>query len=105
MTIYVDDMQLPAQVGRLNARWSHLMADTREELITFAQSIGLRRSWIQDKPSGVHFDVTESLRQKAIHAGAVPIACRSVEWMRLVEVVQDQYRQLVADQAQNRRGR
>lgn len=40
MTVYVDDMPIPA-------RWSHLMADTDEELHRFAASIGLRRSWAQ----------------------------------------------------------
>lgn len=44
MTVYVDDMRVPARVGRINARWSHLMADTDEELHEFAARLGLRRS-------------------------------------------------------------
>lgn len=77
MTVYVDNMRLHAKVGRLDARWSHLMADSDEELIEFAKSIGLRPEWIQepDKPYGPHFDVTESKRQQAIRMGA-----QEVDW-------------------------
>lgn len=32
MTVYVDDFRVPARVGRINARWSHLTADTQAEL-------------------------------------------------------------------------
>lgn len=45
MTVYIDDMRRPARVGRLNAVWSHLMADTDDELHAFAARLGLRRSW------------------------------------------------------------
>ena len=96
MTVYVDDMHLPATVGRLKARWSHLMADNRAELIKFARQIGLRDSWIQDKPSGVHYDVTDSKRLQAIQSGAVPVGCRSDEWMRVAAQARAQYRQLIA---------
>ncbi|WP_375539284.1 DUF4031 domain-containing protein [Mycolicibacterium sp. CBMA 335] len=40
MTVYVDDMRMPARVGRIEARWSHLIADTDVELHAFAASIG-----------------------------------------------------------------
>lgn len=36
MTVYVDDFLIPARLGCLNARWSHLFADTEEELHAFA---------------------------------------------------------------------
>lgn len=42
MTVYVDDMRRAAAVGGLNGRWSHLMADTSEELFAFAATIGWR---------------------------------------------------------------
>lgn len=48
MTVYVDDFRIPARVGRYNARWSHLFADTRSELHAFAAQIGLRCEWFQD---------------------------------------------------------
>lgn len=72
MTVYVDDAFIPARVGRINAKWCHLTADTIAELNEFASSIGLRRTWFQNKPVGRwHYDVTESLRAKAIMRGAV----------------------------------
>lgn len=81
MTVYVDDMRLPARVGRLKARWSHLVTDNPDltELHTFAASIGLRRSWFQDDRLAPgdrgrpHYDVTDTKRRAAIAAGAVPI--------------------------------
>ena len=79
MTIYVDDAFIPARVGRLSARWCHLTADTKTELHDFAQQIGLRRAWFQDKPGGRwHYDVNESFRAKAVMRGAVPIAFRDM---------------------------
>jgi hypothetical protein len=88
--IYVDDWQQPAQVGRLKAKWSHLMSDTsHDELHEFAQSIGLKRAWFQHKPprrpGGLdhsHYDVTESKRQAAIAAGA-----KAISWRDLPDVV------------------
>lgn len=74
MTVYIDDMRMPARVGRLTARWSHLQADTTNELVTFAARLGLRREWIQDPGTCIeHFDVTESKRRQAIRLGATPI--------------------------------
>jgi hypothetical protein len=81
VTVYVDDMRMPAQVGRLRARWSHLVTDSPDlsELHAFAASIGLRRSWFQEDrqgprdPGHPHYDVTDSKRALALAAGAVPI--------------------------------
>ena len=53
MTVYVDDYRVPATVGRIRARWSHLFVPAGtdlEELHQFAESIGLRRSWFQGPP-------------------------------------------------------
>lgn len=80
MTVYVDDWQQQARVGRLNAKWSHLTVgpfDDLAELHAFARRIGLQRRWFQDKPwPRQHYDVTESKRQQAIAAGAVAITWR-----------------------------
>jgi hypothetical protein len=84
MTVYVDNARIPARVGRITGRWSHLTADTREELHAFAQCLGLRRAWFQTcKRSAAcrpaercvhwHYDVTDSKRQAAVAAGAQPI--------------------------------
>lgn len=98
MTVYVDDMRLKARVGRITALWSHLIADTEEELHAFAAELGLKRSWFQ-KPKGLdgrspakphslkaqmwHYDVTDAKRDQAIAMGAIPITLRqSIEIIR-----------------------
>jgi hypothetical protein len=85
MTVYVDDFQTQARVGRISARWSHLCCgpfDDPAELHEFADRIGLRRSWYQGPPKHPwprsHYDVTEAKRQEAIKAGAVPITWRDL---------------------------
>ena len=91
MTVYVDDSLIPATVNRISSRWSHLFADTQDELHAFAQSIGLRRSWFQPgkpfagQPSRLwHYDVTEGKRRQAIAAGARPVA-----WRDAVQIMKD----------------
>lgn len=75
MTVYVDDMRRPARVGQINARWSHLLADTHEELVAFAAELGSRPEWIQREGTHrEHFDVVDGRRQRAIQLGAVPIS-------------------------------
>ncbi|GAB2733016.1 DUF4031 domain-containing protein [Nocardioides pakistanensis] len=74
MTVYIDDYQRRAKVGRLDATWSHLMADTTEELLAFARRLGMNPRWIQKAGTSLeHFDVTEPKRQQALRLGAVPI--------------------------------
>lgn len=92
MTVYVDDYRVLARVGGLHSRWSHLIADTPEELHEFAGRLGLRREWFQDpcvngRPKAEpgtrpaenwHYDVTDRMRTKAIAIGAVPITLREL---------------------------
>ena len=74
MAVYVDNMQMQATVGRHSSKWSHLTADSPEELLEFAQKIGLRSSWIQYPGTWKeHFDLTEGKRQQALKNGAVAI--------------------------------
>jgi hypothetical protein len=84
MTVYVDNARIPARVGRISGRWSHLTADDRDELHRFAGRLGLARGWFQTckrSPScrpaqrcvHWHYDVTDSKRAAAIAAGAQPI--------------------------------
>ena len=85
MTVYVDDMRVSARVGRINARWSHLMADTDEELNAFAEKLGLKRSWAQYPGTWKsHYDVTDSVRNRAISLGAVAIKYGGVESRELM---------------------
>lgn len=85
MTVYVDDSGIPAAVtdkdsGRTyTSRWSHLTADTKDELHAFAARLGLRRAWFQDKPRGLwHYDVTAPKRARALLLGAQPISSRDL---------------------------
>lgn len=95
MTVYVDDFRILTTVGRVRGRWSHLIADTEDELHAFAARLGLRRAWFQDprvdrkgafgpaKPGSYaaecwHYDVTESKRQAAIRLGARPLSWRDL---------------------------
>lgn len=85
MVVYVDDMKMSATVGRLTAVWSHLMADTDDELHEFAHRLGLKRSWHQKPGTPIsHYDVTESKRQLALKLGAKPIGYMSRESMDLI---------------------
>jgi hypothetical protein len=98
MAVYVDDFHTPARVGGLTARWSHLIADSRDELHAFAERLGLRREWFQDpvingKPprpqpgsraaEGWHYDVTESKRREALQLGA-----KAISWLDLHQVIE-----------------
>lgn len=67
MPVYVDDARI-AWRGKL---WSHLVADTVEELHEFAARLGLRPEWFQRKTLYPHYDVTSSVRERAIVLGAV----------------------------------
>jgi hypothetical protein len=74
MTVYVDNMRRRATVGRTNGSWSHLLADSPEELREFANRLGLNSRWIQHEGTyREHFDVVESVRQRAINLGAEAI--------------------------------
>lgn len=77
MTVYVDPAVWP--FGRMTM--CHMWADTLDELLAMADTIGVRRKWIQGHPtlsfgkhreaSWVHFDIAKSKRVLAIAAGAV----------------------------------
>ena len=86
MTVYIDNARIPATVGRIRGRWSHLTADTQDELHAFAARLGLKRSWFQiGCKSGLdtaetcvhwHYDVVDRVRARALELGAQPIDLR-----------------------------
>lgn len=87
MTVYVDDMQLFSRVkgGPPNgARWSHLWADTLEELEEFAAKLGLNPKWLQ-ADSAYHYDVVETKRKLALKLGAQPVAMGSQLWVEAMQ--------------------
>jgi hypothetical protein len=68
--VYVDNL--------MNWGWRygascHMIADSVEELIEFAISIGLKERWIQLKRIP-HFDLTSKRREQAIKAGAISLS-------------------------------
>jgi hypothetical protein len=74
MAVYVDKL--------VDYRWRlgpscHLIADSVEELIEFAVSIGLRPEWFQPK-SSPHFDLTAEGRAEAVRNGAIELTNREL---------------------------
>jgi hypothetical protein len=91
VSVYVDNFRAPATVGRIRARWSHLTADTVEELHRFAAHLGHRREWFQGRCKSAtcptvedgacvhfHYDVVDRARTSAIAHGALPIDIREM---------------------------
>lgn len=82
MTVYIDDMyRVPmGRLGRM--KMSHMIADTREELMTMARLLGLRSGWLQrEGDAAEHFDVSKEKREAAIAAGAVEVTMRQLTIM------------------------
>jgi len=78
MTVYVDNAYLP--FGRM--KMCHLVADSRQELDTMADTIGLNRKWIQKAGTPhEHYDVSKALRAKAVAAGAAEITMKDLGQM------------------------
>jgi hypothetical protein len=67
MAVYVDNGQIEWR-GKL---WCHLVADSLDELHQFAIRLGLKRAWFQDRARYPHYDVTVSVREKALRLGAL----------------------------------
>ncbi len=85
MTVYVDD--LFTAVPRtprgqyLGDQWCHLMADSDEELHTFAARIGMKREWAQldaRRPWLNHYDLTPTRRTLAIEQGAQELGLEQI---------------------------
>ncbi len=81
MTVYLDDWRQPARLGPVEDRWSHLVADSDEELHAFAARLGMERAWFQHKvhrPHHAHYDVPERSRRAALGLGAVAVTWRQL---------------------------
>ncbi|MFY2595754.1 DUF4031 domain-containing protein [Achromobacter xylosoxidans] len=66
MAVYVDN----ARIAWRGRRWCHLVADSLDELHSFAKSLGLKRGWFQSNASLPHYDVTIEVRDIALIRGA-----------------------------------
>lgn len=73
--ILVDDIRYYHPGVNGHKEWCHMVSDLNlEELHSFAQLIGLRKSWFQ----GNHYDITPNRRFKAIQAGATAVNSREL---------------------------
>ena len=88
MTVYVDDMK--AKFGRMIM--CHMIADTEDELHAMAQQIGVARRWHQHRRSAdSHYDVSLSMRAKAVALGA-----KEITWRELGTMVYERRKAAVA---------
>lgn len=77
--VYIDklssylSLQVSQQARKHGNQWSHLFADSVEELHEFAESLGLKREWFQDKKNFPHYDIIKSKKVLAIELGAKEI--------------------------------
>jgi hypothetical protein len=76
--IYVDQLMSGTVDGCRATQWCHLIADTDEELHSFAKQIGMKHVWFQDAPpaSFPHYDLTARRRTVAVRLGATELARR-----------------------------
>jgi uncharacterized protein DUF4031 len=72
MSVYVDE--LLKHGGSASFHWvhsCHLYADSLHELHEFAEGLGLKRQWFQDKEGFPHYDLTVGKRAMAVKRGAM----------------------------------
>ena len=72
MSVYVDPIRRVK--GR---RWCHLLADSVEELHSFAQRIGVKRRWFQNHRHP-HYDLSVTKRRLAVNHGATQSTTREL---------------------------
>lgn len=76
MSVYVDSPRFMKKGGR--KRYCHLVADTFDELHSFALSIGVKRHFFHSSASWQHYDLSEELHSKALAFGAVEVSSRVI---------------------------
>jgi hypothetical protein len=91
MTIYVDNVK----VKWAGSEWCHLVADSLDELHSFASKIGLRRQWFQGSASYPHYDIKLAVRTRAIQLGAVPGSRKQI--IECAKKLKVEYQMLKAD--------
>lgn len=72
--VYVDN----SSTERHGREWSHLVADSLEELHLFAAEQQLPRKWFHASAKYPHYDVTQWGRRRALTGGAIPVARRDL---------------------------
>lgn len=79
-------------------RWCHMVTDGPiDELHIFANRIGLKREWFQEKSSTPHYDLTTAMRERAVKAGASEISDRAL--VKLIAELRAKRNQQTAEMA------
>jgi Protein of unknown function (DUF4031) len=74
--IYVDEIKFYPNTNLKYKKWCHLWTDSDniEELHLFAEKLGLKRDWFQNKKNIPHYDLVPTKRDLAIQFGAQQIS-------------------------------
>lgn len=74
MAVYIDN-----GLAR-NRNYSHLFADSVDELHAFATKVGIHRCWYSNKRGKrqPHYDVSDRYRERCLAMGAIPVSWRLV---------------------------
>jgi len=78
MACYVDTVRAYPGAGLRYTEFCHLLADTRDELHTLADQLGIPRRFFQDHPWRWHHDLPAPLRERAIALGAREVTLHEV---------------------------
>jgi len=80
--IYVDELKENSWIlrGRKTLNCHMLTDGSLEELHRFANRIGMKREWFQDRKNFPHYDLTPKRRKIAVEHGAMEITTK--EWMK-----------------------
>jgi hypothetical protein len=81
MTVFVDDMKARVVMGKRIFCFSHMVADTLDELHDMADKIGVQRRWFQRNASHPHYDIVQSKKALAVSFGAKEITQRQLAMM------------------------
>lgn len=78
MAIYVDSARRRGVVNGKTGRWSHLLADTTEELLAAAASLGVPQDISASGTASEYIPVDEAARSAALKAGATRLNIHGV---------------------------
>lgn len=78
MAIYVDSARRRGVINGESSRWSHLLADTTEELLAAAESLGIPADISAPGTAAEHIPVNEATRSAALKAGVTRLDINGV---------------------------
>ena len=69
-TVYVGKLEFPYS----RMLMSHMASPNLDALHKMADAIGVNRKWFQDHKIHPHYDISKSMKQKAISLGAIEVS-------------------------------